>query len=709
MTTSWTSASSTPRSTARSPRRARPSGVALLAAGLALVLVAACGPGKTGSGADGGTDGGPTCQWDDSSGPSSSVPLTLGQATTGWICPVQDVDWYSFDTGASDHLVRVQLAMDGPLSPVQPTYTITQKKADGTTGKVTATPPAAEVGGALDMVSCMAPGSYYIDVRDQNDDGEDFRHPYSLTVTSSPDPDPAEPNDDAASATALTSGTPATGYIACRGDQDWYRIQVGSGQLLRVHLTSDKANYQPTVAIVDAGGSTLLTLTNPAGAVKATDLTRLVAVPSAGAWYLAVQDDDGMNADPTVAYTLTASTLTQKDPNEPNDSPSQATALSPVSCGTSWSSWQTLKGTFATIGDQDWFRLPISGCNNGLLEATVTMDTSGMSAQQQWDLQSQVQASVALIRPHLASACSKDTDCQELQQPCQSGWDCAGYFNQCQPDGLCAGSGTCLAESVCGATEAAREYSVLPVPSPVNQSPPPDTSTVSAPLFGGGYVYLRVSDFQANGSAPDTFYTLKVRVRKDPDGHEPSNVYTPTIRPNDPTGPQKTAALNNIVPVHDCANGDCCDATKWVTGSLGYEMDQDWYAYQHPCPGADCMVKVLYQLDPGPVDFLITTWDESGQWFGNLANITEKPSQSAISGSYGGTQATDKCYYAWQGHTGSPYYYFVSVRDYADVHDWDPDQKYRFCVEKVADGCSDPCQLYSNGCGCKLSDPACKH
>lgn len=701
MTTSSTFTSSIRRKTATGRRSA-------FVLAFSLSLAAGCSNGGGQNGKDAGVTDGPKCAWDSSTDAASAVALTEGTPVTGWLCPVDDVDWYSFTTGPSDHLVEVKLAMNGPLSPVQPTYTIRKKNADGSAGKVVASPPAAEVGGALDMVHCMAPGSYYITVNDLNNDGEDIRHMYTLSVSSQPDPDPSEPNDDPTSAVALTSGTAVGGSIACRGDQDFYSIDVPANGLLDVHLVSPIANYQPTFAVEASDGSTLVSLSNPAGAVKATDLDRLVAVPSAGTWYVVISDDDGMSSDPSVPYALTVTVVQDKDPNEPNNTPATATSLNQMSCGASWSSPQTIQGTFSTIGDQDWFRIPISNCVAGLIEATVTMDTSGMSAQDAWNLQSSVQASAALVRPHMASACSKDTDCRELDQPCSSGWDCAGYFNQCQPDGLCAGASTCLAEGVCGATEVQRSYTEATVPSPVTSSPPPDKAVLSAPLFGGSYVYLRVSDYQANGFAPNTFYTLSVRVRHDPDVHEPDNAYTPAIQQKDPAGPQEAHAIP--IPVHDCVAGDCCNANTWVTGSIGYEMDQDWYSYQHPCPGADCMVRIVYELDPGPVDFYISTYAGQSGWFNDLSGTTEKGTQSAITGSYGGTTSTDQCYYAWQGHTGAPFNYYVAFRDYAKVHDWDPDQQYRFCVEKVADGCSDPpCQLYSNGCGCKVSDPNCGH
>ena len=46
----------------------------------------------------------------------------------------------------------------------------------------------------------------------------------------------------------------------------------------------------------------------------------------------------------------------------------------------------------------------------------------------------------------------------------------------------------------------------------------------------------------------------------------------------------------------------CCgtEESDWIEG-ISYEHDQDWYAYRHPCPGEDCMVRIVFQLDGGKV------------------------------------------------------------------------------------------------------------
>jgi hypothetical protein len=120
------------------------------------------------------------------------------------------------------------------------------------------------------------------------------------------------------------------------------------------------------------------------------------------------------------------------------------------------------------------------------------------------------------------------------------------------------------------------------------------------------------------------------------------------------------------------------------------------------------MVRVVYDFDGGAVDFYMQVYEGANPWFDNLSDTTDPGNQPAKSGYFGGLGAADYCFYAYSGHEGDPFYYYVPIRDTVYVAegqeedgtwDWSPEQGYRFCVEKVADGCVDPCFLYEDGCG----------
>ncbi|MFO0746693.1 MAG: vWA domain-containing protein [Myxococcota bacterium] len=673
---------------------------------LALAATAACGSDSTAK-PDAVDDTGVPCQRDDVDEPAGAVPLPTTGAT-GYICPVGDTDWYSFTTGPDDHLLRIQLSMDGDLSPIEPAYIVWTVGPDGAPAAVAAAAPPERLGFDLDETACVAPGSYLVAVRDDGEDAQDFRRQYTLTMSSAPDPDSAEPNDSAAGAASISESAPATGAIACTGDTDWYGFDVGPGQLVSLHLTMPIATLQPTLRLIkDDGqqGTLLATQQNLSGSVRATDLTLQTVLPDSGRYFAVVTDDDGKSSDPAVTYTLTLKLEDDSDPNEPNGHPDTATPLSgaAIPCGGAWSGWLEQTGNIGAPGDNDWFRLPLSNCGpQGLIEAEVVMQDQGLGNAARWELASKVQLALTVVREHSASPCSADLSCQALTRTCENDYDCSGLFNTCLPDGFCAGAGVCLPEGDCGANVVQHRFEPPAAPAnPATVAPPPHKATVTAPLFGDDLVYLRVADFQSDAGDPTVSYKLRARVRTEPDQNEPSNVYAPTLLADFPVPIQ--AAASKPIPVHDCTTSaehptaDCCGADTWIEGELSYENDLDFYRYDHPCAGEDCNLRIVYQFDGGPVDFVLSVYEGDSLWFGGVAGASaEAASQPAINGAYGGANA---CFYAYSGHEGDPFHYYVGIRDLADVRDWSADQHYRFCVERTSRSCASPCKLYENGCG----------
>ena len=701
---------------------------------------------------------GPVCAFDDSESAETALPLALGEASTGSICPVEDQDWHAFEVPAGHALARVELAMDAPVSPVEPTYLVRDAR-----GAVVATPAATEVGGALEVDHCLAPGAYHVVVRDRGDDAQDRRNQYQLIITTAPEPDGAEPNDDAEAAADLRLGDVQTGYIACVGDADWFRVELGDDEVLRYELAMPAGGVHPQVRVLDAAGEVLYREANPAGRREATALSRGVTVRGAGSYFVVVDDDDGADADPGTAYTLSVTATEQLDLNEPNDRAAVATELDAVSCGAEWTEWQTRQGTIGAVGDPDWFRVETEGCDNGLIEAEANLQTDALGADALAELRSELQLSLALVRAHEPSPCEADDECRELNLECSRTWDCAGFFNACQPSGRCAGATACLKESVCGAFETERHQD-----AGVDDGSPSNGARVSAPIFDRLPLYLRVGDFGGNGQAPTVFYDLRFRVRRDPDTHEPSNVYTPQLTGSDDLGVQRSfARAHHEVMVHDCTwrleadaglgeKGEadaavsdaavsdvavsdaavsdaavpdaavpdvavpdaavpdiavpdagpppppgvvpgCCGPDDWIEGAISYEADQDWYVYNHPCPGEDCMVRIRFEVDGGPVDQLWQVFEGNRVWFDSVLPTEERADNPAYDGAFGGLGAEDTCFYAFGGH-GDGQHYSLAIRDLLPRADWQPDQRYRFCIEKVARTCVEPpCRISENG------------
>lgn len=639
-----------------------------------------------------------SCERDDSQGPETAVELS-GEVT-GFVCPPQDEDWYRFELGQDARLFEIALSMETPRSVVDPTYAVWSLDGDGAPDTVVAAPDPDDIGQALSRVHCLEPGAYMVAVRDDGDDDDDVRNRYDLSIVTSAEPDAQEPNGDEGQATALSPNNPVTGYVACEGDEDWYAIQVPDGSVLSLSLNSEAANYQPHLRLLDSAGQLVIedfALAAPSqGAAIAFNRT----LAQGGVYHVVVSDDDGDDGDPAVAYTLLAAFTSDTDANEPNDHPREATALAEVeqACGADWSQAFTATGSISAAGDNDWFRLPATGCTGGILEAELEFDTSSLSATEAWQSQAQLQASITLVRPDPSGGCTEDLACRTLSIPCdqESGtWDCAGFFNSCASDGLCTGATVCLPNGQCGANQTQRVYRSAAIPNPITTPPPlPNRAYMTAPMLDGGDVWLRVSDFQSDAGNPDISYTLSVRIRRDTDPQDatdtPNNLYGNTLT-NDNLPVSESQSVAVTVPVHDCAAGDCCNGSTWVEGAISYENDLDWFTYGHPCLDGegmptDCLLRVHYEADAGAVDNAFFLYQGRNLFF-----------SFGLDGN--GTFGDDECLYAFSGHN-NPYY--VLVRDTIGTglfegRDSNPDQRYRFCIEKYADGCGAPCTVAPNG------------
>lgn len=663
-----------------------------------------------------------TCTRDEVEGEANAETITSGSAAQGYICPVEDVDWYRYDVPSGHSIMRLDLKMGAALSPIEPNYSIWT--ANGTErGKLLAQPVTTRVGQSFSESHCVEPGPTLIKVHDLGDDTQDVRYTYTLEVSSREDLDKQEPNEATETAYALSNGDRITAAISCQGDQDWYKFTLPADTLLKLSFTSDVAGYEPALRILDAEQMQLVEEINMGGSVRPTEFERFEVLQGAGDYFILIADDDDEHANPDVPYTLAIDFVSDRDGNEPNNTPAQATPIvnTPLDCQGATSE-VTFQGTIGAASDQDWFALPLAqNCQGKILDASVEVNTSNLNSTEQWELQSDFQIALSMVRGHKESACSQDNDCGALQLPCSSDFDCAGYYETCLPEGLCAGASTCLPESICGANQVIRRYECNPRLAECKPqsgvSPPEMRARLSAPIFDTEVIYLKVNDFQSDKAAPEQLYTLRVKTRPDTDTAEPSNLFLNALPQEDLSGrPHRQFARD--IPVHDCTTGDCCNGGTWVDGSLAYENDLDWFRYPHPCPGEDCTMRMHYEVDSGPVDFVINLYRNNDLWFTAFDN-EELDNQSAKQGTMGGLTANDRCFYAYQGHTpgnnSDTFYYYVVVRDLLDLYedgnvaqripipdsrDWAPNQRYRICVEKIANLCSEPpCQLYDDGCG----------
>ncbi len=659
------------------------------------------------------------CERGDNNTPEDAASLSIGEVTTGYICPVGHQEWYSFSLEAAEPIIDISAGMSTGLTPVELTYSIYEDQG-GDSGEVVARANLDEIGmpQPLQALECLEPGDYLVALRDYTENNQDFNHHYELEIDTRANPDGNEPNNTAEEATQVQDGDTTQGYIACRGDEDWYSIDLDDRELLHLQLEADPLQYQIEAEVHSDDGEVLATVENASSQTEATEIERLVAVQGAGTYFVVVRDMDDVDADLETPYELTLDIIEDIDPNEPNDTPEQATDLSEsaVSCGSGWSETLSTWGTISAPGDIDWFRIPIEGCENGLLEAEMVFDTDDLSNEEKWDLSHELQANLMMVRPHHESPCEADDDCEFLELPCADELDCAGYNEQCNPStNTCAAPRSCLQEGVCGGNQVQRRYDCpdfLPecVASP-DTRPDRNRAVISAPIFGGDAIYLRASDFQSQAAQPQLRYDLEVRIRDNPDTNEPNNLFTNEVESSLPIS--ENQAFATTVDVLDCTGDEpeCCGSGDWITGSVGYQNDMDWFRYEHPCPEEDCTIAFHYEIDAGPVDYVMNLHNRTSLWH-TLVFSDYEDSHPARSMTLGGLDPGNECLYSSQHHDDDDYY--ILVRDRLelledgrtvneDTRAWDPDQQYRFCIEKVSDICEEPpCVINENDQTCDM-------
>ena len=132
---------------------------------------------------------------------ASAIPLTSGKEVQGFVCPLRDQDYFKV-TNNDKSLLHLKIRQTVDVTPVSVTYLILDKD-----GKTVGTAPVWSGAGirSFDDYHCLPAGTYYVMVKDDGDDGQDGQNPYWISFTSDTDVDTGEPNNDFATATAISA------------------------------------------------------------------------------------------------------------------------------------------------------------------------------------------------------------------------------------------------------------------------------------------------------------------------------------------------------------------------------------------------------------------------------------------------------------------------------------------------------------------------
>lgn len=149
-------------------------------------------------------------------------------------------------------------------------------------------------------------------------------------------PDRYEPNDELARAFGVMAGT-FRGMTLCAADQDWFRLQLGRGDLLGVNLDADPFSEGTfSTVIKDGTGRT----------VAAGRLLVSYVAPTPGPYFVVVTSTDPFQTyDAT--FLVSRGTPCDDDRNEPNDGAQSPTVLNATT---------QIDGRVCPQ-DQDWFRV----------------------------------------------------------------------------------------------------------------------------------------------------------------------------------------------------------------------------------------------------------------------------------------------------------------------------------------------------------------
>jgi hypothetical protein len=651
---------------------------------LLLPLLAALFACDSDSGGNDGSGGGRGCPGNANVDPQSASELAPEKEAQGYLCPLGNQHWFRIQVPAGQPVVNVSLRNDTPLSQVKLSYTI--RDADGQTG-VDQSPPPQPLGNAKQVLRyshCVPKaGTYYLQVQSFGNEGQDTRNPFFLSYTTAPDPDTGEPGNSARDGAVQLTGQDQRGFIACKGDRDFYKITVGDGRLLDISLTTPA----PTPALnlkytlLDDQLARVADDAVPTGMV-ATSLKVVRVTPRAGTYYLVVEDQ-AAGSDGMTPYTLKVRDIAEPDMNERparNDSPGAATSLGTWACGGGASFGRT--AFLAARADVDWYRITVNGVGpacQGVLEVAASWGGGGQALRPQ----------VSFIYSDPASPCTTmagkdpDKECAFLSKDCgENDNNCQHLGNTCDRQRRkCTGAAVCMPDRNCGAVQFTKSQAVTMTPTPAFIS-------TAQPLIQNGTYYIRVRDYQSQGYDTVTPYSLALRAITDT--REPNNFYSPYASP--PSSVVRGDAgfiMRNKITLG-----------QTVTAKIAYERDQDFYVLDHPCPGADCTLAVDYasSTDRSPVYFTYQFENQDGRLLAGwpatpMMRQAMAPRQSGRFGDGDGN-----CLFASKGFRGP---FFLWVADWVGQGGpkWDLDATYTFTVRKVMDGCSAACRAAPFNCG----------
>ncbi len=320
------------------------------------LLIGACGPAK---------------ETEPNDSYQQATPLKAGGKATGTVGNPKDQDWYRLDIAADGALT----AKIGGIKDVDFVLSFFDKdrrelkRVDETV-----------VGGDEQLLDLgVSPGSYYLVVSNRNERANNPGQIYELrTKLDASAGREREPNDTALTAQTVEAGGLAKGHYwpakqllsedPEAAEEDWYSIEVAKTGLFLLNIdVSEVPKVDTILEVYDTNGYKLKEL--DAGGIGEGESLRNFGVRGPGKFSLRLRSKYKNAGNPDVPYDLLTELLPYQGATEfePNDQRADATPLA----------LDSISGTIAPAGDQDWYKITGSSDARQLLRAELS-GLSGM-------------------------------------------------------------------------------------------------------------------------------------------------------------------------------------------------------------------------------------------------------------------------------------------------------------------------------------------
>ena len=292
--------------------------------------------------------------------------LKAGGKATGTIRDPKDQDWYRLDAEAAGTLsVKI-----GGIRDVDFVLSFFDKDrrelkhVDETT-----------VGGDEQLLDLgLLPGVQYLVVSNKNEKANNPGQAYELqTKLDAAAGREREPNDTALTAQTVEAGGLAKGHYwpakqllseePEAAEEDWYSIEVAKTGLFLLNIdVSEVPKVDSILEVYDTNGYKLKEL--DAGGIGEGESLRNFGVRGPGKFQLRLRSKYKNAGNPDVPYDLLTELLPYQGATEfePNDQRADATPLS----------LDSISGTIAPAGDQDWYKVTVDSGTKQLLRAELS-------------------------------------------------------------------------------------------------------------------------------------------------------------------------------------------------------------------------------------------------------------------------------------------------------------------------------------------------